>query len=395
MKYLFLFLLIISVFCISCKNESSTQITTDAEFTISITTDILKNVHTGKLSELVDSARFINLEVTDESLIVNIKKIRFYDNKIFILDRQNKRGVLVFDTAGKYLYTIGRMGAGPAEFASLWSFTINKYTNQVILLDAVGQKLIYYTLAGESISDKRLKYTYSNIEMLGKNCIASTIMGTQSDYSLHLLDAEGNEGKTMFTRKPYHLVEIFKPIVVYNDTLLYMQHYDDAVYHITPEGARVRTMVDYGEYRVTEDKLEKNALAPIWLPKVDCMQNTHYYTETQNHIYFGFNYKTMEPSSPYYVLYNKKNKKSTIYTNSIFDNIAFYPIAPEIIDVNSNDEFIAVMEAYILLKAYNEAKADYNKWDEATRKQYDEMQGFIDTLDNDSNPVLMLLSFTK
>ena len=386
-------MIIIFALYTSCKNENSPlRIGTDAEFTIPITTDILKNVYTGKLSELVDSARFINLEVTDESLIVEITKIRFYDNKIFISDRKNKRGVLVFDTTGKYLYTIGRMGNGPTEFVSLWSFAINKHTNQVILLDAEGRKLIYYTLAGELISEKRLMYGYSNIELFGENQMAATTIGTQSDYLLHLLDAK----KELFAHKPYQLTVTLKPFIVYNDTLMYMQPHNDTVYHITPDGAiGVRTILDYGKHRVTEDKLEKDGR--FWNPKEDCMHSTNFYTESSNHIYFTFVYMPMNlnPRSPYYVLHNKRNKKSTIYTNSMFNDISFYPYPPRIRDINSNDEFISVMEAYILLKSYNEAKADYNKWDEATRKRYDEMQGFINTLDNDSNPVLMLLSFTK
>jgi len=395
MKHLFylFFLIIISVFYISCKNDSTLK-RDEAEFTISITEDSLKNEYKGKLSELVDSYRFINLEVTDESLIVEIRKIRFYDNKIFILDIKNKKGVLVFDTTGKYLYTIGRMGNGPAEFADLKSFTINKSTNQVILLDSEGRKLIYYPLDEELISEKRLKDAYSNIEMLGENHMVTTLDWTKSGHKLHLFDTKGNKREEMFTFKPYHFMDTHKPFILYKDTLLYMQKYNDTVYQITPGGViGVHTIVDYGEHRVTEDKLEKHASRPTWNPKVDCMEGTRHYTETLEHIYFLFEYTTMEPDSPYYVLYNKKNKKSTIYTNAIFNDVSFYPYAPQIRDVNSEDEYISVMEAYILLKSYKEAKADYDKWDEDTRKRYDDMQDFINTLDNDSNPVLMLLKF--
>ena len=205
MKYLFLssmtIVVFLSFFCISCQNEDS-QKRTESEYVISVTKENLENVYKGRLSEFVESSRFIHLEATDESLIVDIKKIRFYDNKIYILDRKNKSGVLVFDMNGKFLSTIGNRGAGPSEFISLMSFVIDKHTNQVILLDSEGRKLLYYTSDGELISEKRLKYAYSNIEMLGKNYMAATIIGTQSDCNLCLLDMKGNEGKGMFTLNP-------------------------------------------------------------------------------------------------------------------------------------------------------------------------------------------------
>ena len=174
-----------------------------------------------------------------------------------------------------------------------------------------------------------------------------------------------------------------------------MQKYNDTIYHVSPQGAEPYTIVDYGEYGVTEDKLIKSAFPLLWIPKVDCMEDTRFYAETSDHIYFVFDYDTMNPDSPYYVLYDKKNKKSTIYTNSIFDDISFYPYAPQIVDANSKEEYIAVMEPFILSHSYNSAKTEYKKWDEDTRKRYDEMKDLINLLNEDSNPVLMLLSFTK
>jgi len=325
--------------------------------------------------------------------MVRIGKTRFYDNKIFILDRNNGKGVLVFDMFGKFLYSIGNPGHGPAEFVSLWSFTINEYTNQVILLDTEGRKLLYFTPDGNFISEKRLKYFYSSIEMLGENNMAAITVGIESDYLLHLLNANVNECEEMFAHKPYNLVIGSNQFTVYEDKLLYLQSYNDTVYHINPEGAQVHTIIDYGKHRVTENKLEEVPFGPIstWRSKAGCMSYTSNYTETSDHIYFTFAYDKQD--SPYYVLYNKKNKKSTIYTNSAFNDISFCPYAPRINGVNSQNEYIAEMDTYILLESYNAAKAKYNTWDEDTRKRYDDMQDFINTLEKDSNPVLMLLKF--
>ena len=71
---------------------------------------------------LSDSIDIIPLEVTENCLISDIKKLEFYKNRIFISDRINAK-IFVFDSEGNFLRSIGKQGRGPGEYSYMGDFS--------------------------------------------------------------------------------------------------------------------------------------------------------------------------------------------------------------------------------------------------------------------------------
>lgn len=70
------------------------------------------------LNHLIDSLRYIKLELTDESLIGEITKLEIFEDRIYILD-YNTKALFVFSIEGEYLFKIHQLGNGSGEYSQL------------------------------------------------------------------------------------------------------------------------------------------------------------------------------------------------------------------------------------------------------------------------------------
>ncbi|MCL2738371.1 MAG: 6-bladed beta-propeller [Bacteroidales bacterium] len=105
-----------------------------------------------KMSEFVDSVKFIQLEETGESLIGSINKIFFTATYVIVEDRQQNT-VFFFDQNGKYLKKISRKGRGPGEYLSLSSCMFDERKQQLIIYDILAKKILFYDLFGNFVKE--------------------------------------------------------------------------------------------------------------------------------------------------------------------------------------------------------------------------------------------------
>ncbi|MDL2265235.1 6-bladed beta-propeller [Parabacteroides sp. OttesenSCG-928-G07] len=121
-----------------------------------------------KLSDYVESLRYVPLETNDNSLIdgglLYTDYIRQYNkNDFFFFD--GKR-VLKFDSSGKYVLEIGTKGQGPNEYTAIRSVDID-FNNDRIYLVNRAVSVIEYTLAGEVIRSTHINNSLEDCFVFG------------------------------------------------------------------------------------------------------------------------------------------------------------------------------------------------------------------------------------
>ena len=153
MKILFkqLSFLLIVLYVSSCTSTPTKDVNI-----ITINTDIIKE-HVD-ISQFVDSVTHIKLEVSENSLISNIKKIILCKNELFILSKN----LLVFGTDGSFKRQIGTKGKGPGELQAVSDFVIDEKNNMVELYGFSQNKICFYSLNGIFI--KELKNPIENTD---------------------------------------------------------------------------------------------------------------------------------------------------------------------------------------------------------------------------------------
>lgn len=157
MKYTIFF--IVTLLCFGCSNkEKDDAMIKEINCNLDHYEDI--DFHT-----LIDSVEYIKLETNSNSLINNITKIVFYDNRFYILTN-SQNSIFEFDRYGKYINKLERQGGGPEEYVMISDFTINKNNGALTILDSSQNKLLVYDL-------KSLTFDHSiSLSIFARNIIA-------------------------------------------------------------------------------------------------------------------------------------------------------------------------------------------------------------------------------
>lgn len=107
-------------------------------------------------SDLIDSVRYVKLELNDDYPISNICKVALHDSLLYVLNGSSN--LLVYNRKGKFLFKIAEHGTGPNEYIQLTDFSCNSDLSIIDLFDAGGRKILRYNMyTGEFIQAFSLK----------------------------------------------------------------------------------------------------------------------------------------------------------------------------------------------------------------------------------------------
>jgi len=119
----------------------------------------IENFHEVSFFDIFSNVEIIPLETNEQSLIKDITKVAFYENKYFILD-YGKGEILIFDTQGNFLNKISDKGQGPNQYLIVNDFDIDYSRDVLTFLSPVNNSMYEYDLKGNF----RTKYKLPNIK---------------------------------------------------------------------------------------------------------------------------------------------------------------------------------------------------------------------------------------
>ena len=194
MRYLYVFLFLLPLFCNCSQN--------DANYTIE-TKDGVNYVHnhaplwgdTLKVAlEFVQKIGKIESEDENYLLYRPVDVVRDSDGNIYILEMGNTR-IQKFDRDGTYIMTIGRKGAGPGEFSIPVMMTIDKNDN-LFVLDVGNIRIQVFSSKGKHRDSHRLVKLFASFRILsdGKLVVSNTEARKAQKTSnlVNVIDLEGN-----------------------------------------------------------------------------------------------------------------------------------------------------------------------------------------------------------
>ena len=80
-------------------------------------------------------------------------KIVFQNGKIYVMDKEITKNVVVFDSLGNYLYKVGEVGRALNElYRQPTNFEVNSQSGNIYLFDSEGRKIIKYDVFGKYYS---------------------------------------------------------------------------------------------------------------------------------------------------------------------------------------------------------------------------------------------------
>jgi len=140
MKKKLLSTLIIIGFFISCEYTNENN-----KIFSSKTIKIPKKEKIIKASDIISDMNIIKLEKTKHSYIGKIVKLEFFNDNIFIQDK-NSQKLFVFDNKGYFVKAFNKQGKGPGEYEILEDFIIDTENKTLEIFDKQNNKIIIYNL---------------------------------------------------------------------------------------------------------------------------------------------------------------------------------------------------------------------------------------------------------
>jgi len=95
---------------------------------------------------------YVILEDSADSRISNISKIRITDRNIIILD--NNKRILFFDSQGRFVYSIDKIGHAKDEYMGIQDFDIRN--DSLFIIDRIASQLLVYSIDGRFLTREEI-----------------------------------------------------------------------------------------------------------------------------------------------------------------------------------------------------------------------------------------------
>lgn len=131
------------------------------------------------IDQIVDRCTFVRLETDKSNLIGKIDQVLLCDTFIIVVDKRIAKSILVFNSNGKFLNRISRLGNGPGEYLLINHVAIND-KKEVCILDNIKGRITLFDITGRFVSSHVLPFKSLKMEFLGndnilfdvENCVA-------------------------------------------------------------------------------------------------------------------------------------------------------------------------------------------------------------------------------
>jgi len=272
-RQLVVMILLIVLLLVSCDNKPRIKESLIAEGS---TTVIKPKLDYSQLdiSAILDTVKFVKLELTDKSFIGNINKVIVFEDRIYVLDKQTS-SLFVFNMDGKFIFKISRIGRGPEEYIQLDFFDIDLENKQIVLTDLMGYWMLRYDLEGNYVSRKKIPFWIEGVVPIFNNgaVVYSNHRNNNSklgqEYNIFYLDSLMQISKAYFPYKSSNFdnpqIKFITPqsgsFYTYNKSRYFFSAYKDQVYQITEEGLNPKYLFDFEGKAFNEEYLsQKNEL---------------------------------------------------------------------------------------------------------------------------------------
>lgn len=113
MKYIveFVLIMLVIIASVSCNDRSNME---DATPVVEV--DLFNSIEELPMSSFIDTLISVRLELSSPLFFGVTSEILFTDTNIYVVDEKQTK-IFRFNSQGKFLNTIGKLGNGPGEFS--------------------------------------------------------------------------------------------------------------------------------------------------------------------------------------------------------------------------------------------------------------------------------------
>lgn len=340
-------------------------------------------------SLFLPSVEFVSLETSKDVLISDIEKIIVEDGNIYISDRYSQR-LLVFNSQGDFLRSIGKRGVGPEEYSALGDFVVSG--DSVFIQDKFQDKMLIYNTDGKYLSQimfndiyyvsflkkDNILYFLSSYERLGYgyyNFIAYNMENEKYEYYLPF-----KEGTTT----SWGLTNYFSS---YDDETFLIQAGDNNIYEITSDTPFPKWTVHFSKDEIPDELKQKGVLSIVeealnkgYIKGIDEIRHS------PDHLFLSYSHGDRSRN----VLYNRHTHKVDICQWMVIDDLGGLYVTDFVI--TSEGDFFIIQSASMFKNAWENI---YKKNKFKSQENKEKMEMLFNSISDDSNPVNIKLKLNN
>jgi len=369
-----------------CSSYGGSQESKLVRKTVMAAKNTIKESDFGKRYDFYDVIKdieFVPLEMTDESIVGGVTKIKFYKNYMIFWDGQT-RSIFIFDDKGKYIRKISRVGKGPGEYSGINDFCVHPQTG-MITIATDSRKIITYSFDLKEFKEYNDVPYAVGIEQFNNGYYA--IASTQKEANLYILDANMKIVHKGLANPFQYTGVRDKSFSKFGDTILCRlpTYYNDTIYQITPNSFRPWRVPDFEVHPDYSNPTKYLEPDPQFGYRYNCpdMQMRGAYSETSKFIIYGIEYPGRYGNGVFTVLYSKKKKTVKILSiieKKPFDLSIFSDGSPD-----NKGRFVTSIDANSILDC------KITKDDPITLR----IKELKKQLNEESNPVITFITFKE
>ncbi|WP_304960994.1 6-bladed beta-propeller [uncultured Parabacteroides sp.] len=375
--FILTFILIINL--ISCSDKS---VSDNIEVKDIVCIDINK-AKEKNIEEVLEYDSYIHLETSDDVCIGIITNLLFLDDFIIVAAKIISKSAFIFDLNGQFRTQIGRVGQGPGEYSDLTHVTLSKDGNEIVIVDAMKNELLFYDKNAKHIRSEKLTYRGENMEYMEEYLVYANTSGVYEGYKSNIqntLVVSNSNNQIKYSNFPTNIDTWFN-FVTHADHLkkdgkniYYNPNLSDTIYQIFPN--KIKAL-----YAILGDKK----------PKItESIKNSDYIDFANTHTFFNGEFVFIEnicafgvfPNGSLPIIYDNTTKSTYRLTKSEPSNTA--------IDLFKKGYIMTKYKNYIVVDIDPNTIIDYYHDNKDSCQNNKILMDLILAARKDDNPILLL-----
>lgn len=206
--------------------------------------------------DMFEDASLVQLETNDTVLINAIYNIIPFDNYLYILDRRSE-SVFIYTNEGEIRKVIHDQGSGPEEYSKVSCIAVDKWKNELSLIDNNLRKKFIYDTSGDFVRIDTIPFRLNEMLFLdGKNKILlRSVLDIKDGYMMNCY----RSGKLVNQYHPYHYmngasINYWETPLVQSGNYTYMHvMYNDTICRYDFDQLEGGYIVDFGNKAIPSD----------------------------------------------------------------------------------------------------------------------------------------------
>lgn len=204
---------------------------------------------------MAESIQVLKLENTDESFLGYVAKVLVEGNRVIIYTGRREGKVFVFNTQGKFLYSVQGKGQGPGELDRITNFATDN--GDLLVYGDLSRKILRFSADGKFLSEYKVDFYANNLVKLNGDWIFNLQSGSRED---------GAPEKFILTDEAFRTRGRFLPIentslsnastyaqfLKLSNTVQFGLIQNDTIFSMAHSAIRPVYFIDFGKYSLSQ-----------------------------------------------------------------------------------------------------------------------------------------------